>query len=82
MSEATKDLDRVERVVNGYRRHVALEPEELSRLPAAIRSRPIVQESWRSCIDRQPFAAAARMAAEWRERSEAIADVARRTLAG
>jgi Ser/Thr protein kinase RdoA (MazF antagonist) len=40
------DLRLVDWVVSRYRRHITLEPDELARLPAAIRGRPLTLECW------------------------------------
>ena len=46
-----------------YARHIQLEPEELDRLPAAIRARPVMLEAWAACNGRRtPRAALARIA--------------------
>lgn len=44
--DGTKDLRRVDRVVAGYRRHLPLESDELSRLAAVARVRPMILETW------------------------------------
>ncbi|MFZ1992986.1 MAG: phosphotransferase, partial [Solirubrobacteraceae bacterium] len=40
------DLARVDRAVDGYRRQVTPEPEELARLDTLVPARPIVFEAW------------------------------------
>lgn len=65
-AEGAKDPRRVDLVAAGYRRHVRLEPEELSRLVPAMRSRAVILDSRSFCLGRKPLAAAARGAAEAR----------------
>jgi aminoglycoside phosphotransferase (APT) family kinase protein len=74
---AGDDPGRIDRAVAGYRRRVQPEPEELERLAAAVRARPVIFAAWRFCMGRQPATAAARAAAQARERAEVIADRAR-----
>ena len=71
--EGAKDLRRVDRVLAGYRRHVRLEPEELSRLEAAMRARPLILGTWGFCLGRRSLADAAARAAEAREIAGAVA---------
>ncbi len=51
-AEAAKDLRRVDLVATGYRRHVALEPAEVSRLERMIAARPVVLAVWSYCLGR------------------------------
>lgn len=46
-AEAAKDPRRAALALAGYRRHVNLEPEELERLPAVMRARPLIFDIWR-----------------------------------
>jgi Ser/Thr protein kinase RdoA (MazF antagonist) len=71
------DLARVDRAVDGYRRHVTPEPEELARLEALIAARPVVFEAWSFAMARKPLAEAARGVAAAREHAAAIAARAR-----
>jgi Ser/Thr protein kinase RdoA (MazF antagonist) len=71
------DLARVDRAVAGYRERVTPEPQELDRLAAAVRARPVIFATWGFGMGRAPVAAAARDAAEARERGEVIAARAR-----
>jgi Ser/Thr protein kinase RdoA (MazF antagonist) len=75
------DLARVERASAGYARRVRPAPEELERLPALIRARPLIFESWAFAAGRRSLADAARGVPEAYERADAIAEAARRTFA-
>lgn len=75
------DLARVGRTVAGYRRHVALEPDELSRLEALVRARPLVLDTWAFCTGRRTLAQAATRIAAGRETAAAIAEHARAAFA-
>jgi Ser/Thr protein kinase RdoA (MazF antagonist) len=48
------DLARVDRVVDGYRRHLTPEAEELARLDTLVAARPVVFEAWTSATGPQP----------------------------
>lgn len=61
-AEAVRDPRRVDLVAAGYRRHVALEPEELSRLEHMIPARPVVLAVWSYCLGRVSADRAARAA--------------------
>jgi Ser/Thr protein kinase RdoA (MazF antagonist) len=52
-AEGAKALARVDLVVAGYRQHVDLEPEELSRLQMAVRARPLTLLTWSFCMGRK-----------------------------
>jgi Ser/Thr protein kinase RdoA (MazF antagonist) len=71
------DPRRVQRVVAGYRRHVRLEADELSRLGEIIRARPVIFDAWMFCLGRKTLEDAVRDARESRQRSREIADWAR-----
>jgi len=49
------DLRFVDSVVSHYARRVQLLPEEISRLEAAVRARPLVLDSWAVCLHRMPL---------------------------
>jgi Ser/Thr protein kinase RdoA (MazF antagonist) len=49
-TEGAKDLARVDRILDEYRRHVELGPEELSRLEAIMRARPLTLQVWLWCV--------------------------------
>lgn len=71
------DLARVDRAVDGYRRHVVPEPEELARLEALVAARPVVFEAWSFATARKPLAEAARGVTAARAHAAAIAARAR-----
>jgi Ser/Thr protein kinase RdoA (MazF antagonist) len=71
------DLARVDRAVDGYRRRVQPEPEELDRLEDLIAARPVVFEAWAFALGRKPLAEAARGLRDIRRRAGAIAARAR-----
>jgi Ser/Thr protein kinase RdoA (MazF antagonist) len=74
---AREDPQRVDRTMAGYRRRVQPEPEELARLAAAVRARPVIFAAWGFAMGRQSVAAAARAAAGARGLGEIIANRAR-----
>ncbi len=76
-AEGTKNLARVDLVVAGYRRHIDPEPEELSRLPALLRARPVTLAVWSLCQGRQTVAETLAQVSDITERAEAIAARAR-----
>lgn len=61
-AEGAKDPRRVDLVAAGYRRHVTLEPAELSRLERMIPARPVVLAVWSYCLGRAHAAQAANAA--------------------
>jgi Ser/Thr protein kinase RdoA (MazF antagonist) len=75
------DLARVDRTVDGYRRHLTPEPEELARLETLIAARPIVFEAWGFATGRKPLSEAAGGLTAIRERAAAIAARARAAFA-
>jgi Ser/Thr protein kinase RdoA (MazF antagonist) len=46
-AEGAKDPRRAALALAGYQRQVKLEPEELKRLPAMMRARPLIFDIWR-----------------------------------
>jgi Ser/Thr protein kinase RdoA (MazF antagonist) len=74
------DLARVERATAGYRRHVTPEPDELERLEALIRTRPIVFDVWAFCTGRLTLARAAAGVTASRDAAADIATVARKAF--
>jgi len=66
-SEAAKEPRRAGAVLLGYREHVGLEADELERLAAVARSRPLILSAWSVCAGRttptEAMTAAARTAA-------------------
>jgi Ser/Thr protein kinase RdoA (MazF antagonist) len=75
------DLARVDRTVDGYRRHVTPDPEELARLEALVATRPVVFEAWGFATGRKPLAEVAGGLPAIRERAAAIAARARAAFA-
>jgi Ser/Thr protein kinase RdoA (MazF antagonist) len=61
-AEGTRDPRRIDLVAAGYRRHIALEPEELGRLERMIAARPVVLAVWSYCLGRVSADQAARAA--------------------
>jgi Ser/Thr protein kinase RdoA (MazF antagonist) len=81
-AEGARNLPRVDLVAAGYRRRVRLEPEELHRLPAMMRARPVVLAAWSFCLGRMPLAGAARDAVEAGEIAAAAGARAAAALGG
>jgi thiamine kinase-like enzyme len=71
----------VELVASRYRRHIALEDDELERLAGAIRARPLMLECWSFCVGRRALADAVVVADNASELAERIASQARRVFA-
>jgi methyltransferase (TIGR00027 family) len=63
----------VESVMEGYRAHVELEPEERRRLRAAMLARPVVLAAWKFVTGRQSLTDAAGEAEAVRRRVEGLA---------
>jgi Ser/Thr protein kinase RdoA (MazF antagonist) len=80
-AEGAKDLRRVDVVLAGYRRHVTLTGEELDRLAAIARARPLVLSAWSVCTGRTSPTEAVAHAAEAKTLAEAVAARARAALA-
>jgi Ser/Thr protein kinase RdoA (MazF antagonist) len=80
-AEGAKDLRRVDVVLAGYRRHVTLTGEELDRLAAIARARPLVLSAWSVCTGRATPTEAAAHAAEAKTLAETVAARARAALA-
>jgi Ser/Thr protein kinase RdoA (MazF antagonist) len=81
-AEGAKDLRRASLVLDGYRSHVRLSPEELDRLPAIIVARPLILSAWSVCTGRSTPSGALAQAAELRPLAEAIAARARAAYPG
>jgi Ser/Thr protein kinase RdoA (MazF antagonist) len=75
------DLARVDRAVDGYRRQVTPEPEELARLDTLVASRPLLLQAWAFATGRRPLAEAVRGIPKTREHAAAIAERARAAFA-
>jgi Ser/Thr protein kinase RdoA (MazF antagonist) len=80
-AEGAKDLRRVDVVLAGYRRHITLEDEEITRLAALAQARPLVLSIWSVCTGRSTPTEALAHAAETKTLAEAIADRAKAALA-
>jgi Ser/Thr protein kinase RdoA (MazF antagonist) len=80
-AEGAKDLRRIDVVLAGYRRHVTLTEEELGRLAAIARARPLVLDVWSVGTGRITPTQALAHAAEVRTLTEAVAGRARAALA-
>jgi Ser/Thr protein kinase RdoA (MazF antagonist) len=70
--EAAKNPPRAGLVVSGYRQRVTLEPDEIERLPAMMRVRPVVLAAWSFCLGRISAERAAQAAAHAREVAETV----------
>jgi Ser/Thr protein kinase RdoA (MazF antagonist) len=81
-AEGTKDPRRVKLVLAGYRQHVTLTGDELDRLAAIARTRPLVLTAWAVCTGRMTPSAALARAAQTRALTESIAAQARAALGG
>lgn len=81
-AEGARNLPRVDLVAAGYRRHVQLEAEELRRLPAMMRARPVVLAVWSFCLGRMLLAGAAQDAVEAGEIAAAAGSRATAALQG
>jgi thiamine kinase-like enzyme len=80
-ASGARSLRLVDVVVSRYRRHISLEPEELTRLAGAIRSRPLMLECWAFCHGRRELADAVERVSSANELAEVIAAQARRAFA-
>jgi Ser/Thr protein kinase RdoA (MazF antagonist) len=76
-AEASKDPRRVNLVLSGYREHVTLEPDELDRLAAVARARPLVLRAWSVCMGQLTPTKAMAAAEEDKALAETIATRAR-----
>jgi Ser/Thr protein kinase RdoA (MazF antagonist) len=81
-AEAARNLPRVDLIAAGYRRHVRLEPAELTRLTAMMRARPVVLAAWSYCLGRATLAGAVSAAAEARDIAAAAGPRAVTALSG
>jgi Ser/Thr protein kinase RdoA (MazF antagonist) len=70
----------IDLVVSRYRRHVTLEPEELTRLAAAIRARPLMLACWAYCAGRMELETAVLRVSEANAAAARIAEHARRAF--
>jgi Ser/Thr protein kinase RdoA (MazF antagonist) len=81
-AEGAKSLRRVDLVLEGYQRHIQLEPEEVDRLAGVVAARPVIFEAWKFCMGHQGVEVAAQGAAEALALGGAITARARAGLAG
>jgi Ser/Thr protein kinase RdoA (MazF antagonist) len=77
LSAGATDLDLVDAIVGGYRRHVQLEPAELARLAGAVRAFGLILDCGTGVTYPQLLSHVVHGLAGKRERAEAIADRAR-----
>ncbi len=71
-AEGAKDPRRAALALAGYRRRVKLEPEEIERLPAMMRARPLIFDIWRLHGGHKSAAAVAADALETRRLVDTI----------
>jgi hypothetical protein len=71
----------VDVVISRYRRHVELSPDEMDRLPDAIRARPLLIDCWSVGVGRKPARQVAAGLVPLARLAERIADQARRAFA-
>ena len=72
-AEAAKDPRRAALALAGYRRRIALEPEEIDRLAGMLRARPLIFSIWRLRYRGTTAAAAAEDALETRRLADLLA---------
>jgi Ser/Thr protein kinase RdoA (MazF antagonist) len=72
-AEAAKESRRAGAVLRGYREHVTLEAEELDRLGAVARSRPLILRAWSVCMGQTTPAEAMTAASETKALTEMLA---------
>jgi hypothetical protein len=75
-----RELKLVDAVISRYRRRITPEPEELQRLAAVIRGRPLLLDCWRIGHQGHPPSAVVAQLPEHHRRSGLIADRARRAF--
>ena len=80
--EAAKESRRAGAVLLGYREHVTLETEELDRLGAVARARPIILRAWSVCTGRITPTEAMTAASQTKALTEMIATRVRRAVTG
>jgi Ser/Thr protein kinase RdoA (MazF antagonist) len=81
-AEGARNPPRADLVAAGYRRHIRLEPAELTRLTAMMRARPVVLAVWSYCLGRATLAGAVAASAEARDIAAAIGPRAATALTG
>ena len=81
-AEAAKEPRRAGPVLRGYREHVTLEAEELDRLGAVARARPLILRAWSVCRGQTTPTQAMTAASEAKALTEMIAARVRATVTG
>ena len=81
-AEAAKEPRRAGAVLLGYREHVTLEAEELDRLGAVARTRPLILRAWSVCMGRTTPTEAMTAASETKAMTEMIAARVRAAVTG
>jgi Ser/Thr protein kinase RdoA (MazF antagonist) len=81
-AEAAKEPRRAGAVLLGYREHVTLEAEELDRLGAVARARPLILRAWSVCMGRTTPTQAMTAAAETQALTEMMATRIRAAVTG
>jgi Ser/Thr protein kinase RdoA (MazF antagonist) len=72
-AEAMKAPRRADAVLLGYREHVTLEAEELGRLEAVARARPLILNAWSVCTGQMTPTQAVTAAAKTKELTDQLA---------
>ena len=81
-AEAAKEPRRAGSVLLGYREHVTLETEELDRLAAVARTRPLILRAWSVCMGRTTPTEAMTAMSETKALTEMIATRVRAAVTG
>jgi Ser/Thr protein kinase RdoA (MazF antagonist) len=81
-SEAAKDPRRAGAVLLGYREHVTLEADELDRLGAVARTRPLILRAWSVCMGQTTPTEAMTAASKTKALTEMIATRVRAAVTG
>lgn len=81
-SEGAKDARRLDRIAAGYLTHVALDDQEVGRLPAIMRSRPACITAWLLSEGHLTAAAALRRLDDVDPQVSAVADPVQRAFGG
>jgi Ser/Thr protein kinase RdoA (MazF antagonist) len=79
-AEAAKNPPRARLVVEGYRRRINLDPEEIDRIQALMPVRATVLAAWSFCLGRASAEQAAQSAANARAIADAVGPLAARAL--
>ena len=82
LSWRTSSRRRAGAVLRGYREHVTLEAEELDRLGAVARSRPLILRAWSVCMGQTTPTEAMTAASETEALTEMIATRIRAAVTG